>query len=505
MSPFTKRFLLGLAAAGLLGSVSVGLAARDPLAEEWPAARFLAVPAAIPPADADILTVVPVQLIEAPRPEAAVALDWSGPPVVRLHKPNDYTLTVRNVSSQPVQKVTVQVRASRGATVAAGEPAVTNAEGVLLWELPALDVKQSRDFKLTVTPTARGETGCQAWVTFTGTAGMKLRVQEPTIAVTLTAPERVALGGAVPLKITVKNTGDCPVGRMFVTYSAGKPEVAVGSIDPGEEQIVTLQVAATAGGVMPHSVTVTAPDCDPSTATAQTLVTVPKLAVTLTGPKELLVNRPGRYTYRVENVGDAVVKGVAVRRPVPAGWRVSAKADWGTKLFAESLAPGQSREETFEATPLSVGVGAWRVEAVGEPEVRAAAECRTAVDGVAALRMELVDLVDPVERGQETTYEVRVTNTGTKADAGLVVTCPLPEELKFVRASGPTGHATTELNRCTVVRFDPVRELAPNTEVVYRVVVKAVGAGDVRFKAQLNARGLSTSVVKEESTRVYGE
>jgi hypothetical protein len=47
--------------------------------------------------------------------------------------------------------------------------------------------------------------------------------------------------------------------------------------------------------------------------------------------------------------------------------------------------------------------------------------------------------------------------------------------------------------------------LAPKTEAVFRVKVKAKTAGDVRFKAVLTSMHLATPVTKEESTRVYGE
>lgn len=216
MAAFTRRFVVGLAATVALGSVSLGLSARDE-----PAAIPYAVPAAIPPADA----VVPVHAIEPVRPEAAVSLEWSGPPVVRLNRPNDYTLTVRNVSSQAVQRVTVQVRATPGATVVADKPAA--ADGVLLWELPALDAKQSKDFKLRVTPTRCGEAGCQAWVTLTGTAAMKMKVQEPKLTVSVEAPAKVAVGDAVEVKVFARNAGDCAAENVTVILRTPSGDVPV--------------------------------------------------------------------------------------------------------------------------------------------------------------------------------------------------------------------------------------------------------------------------------------
>jgi uncharacterized repeat protein (TIGR01451 family) len=119
--------------------------------------------------------------------------------------------------------------------------------------------------------------------------------------------------------------------------------------------------------------------------------------------------------------------------------------------------------------------------------------------------MELIDTVDPIEKGEHTTYEIRVTNTGTMADENVIVTCPLPEQFRLIAATGPVGYAVQDLGRCTVVRFDPIRELHPRTDAIYKITVKALSAGDVRFKAQLTSRHLTTSVAKEESTRIYGD
>ena len=499
MAAFTRRFVVGLAATVALGSVSLGLSARDE-----PAAIPYAVPAAIPPADA----VVPVHAIEPVRPEAAVSLEWSGPPVVRLNRPNDYTLTVRNVSSQAVQRVTVQVRATPGATVVADKPAA--ADGVLLWELPALDAKQSKDFKLRVTPTRCGEAGCQAWVTLTGTAAMKMKVQEPKLTVSVEAPAKVAVGDAVEVKVFARNAGDCAAENVTVilrTPSGDVPVFKAAALDAGRsfgDVQFKHTFVATAAGPIAFTAVATGTDCQSATANAATTVLAPQLKLTLTGPKELLVGRTGKYTARVENTGEIPVKAVRLRRVVPAGW-TAASAPTDGRPLADELAPGQARETTFDATPTVTGRAGWFAEATGDRNAKAAAECVTVVDGIAALRMELIDTIDPVEKGHETVYEVRVTNTGTKADTNVIVACPIPAQMKFVRADGPTGHTATALNNCTVVKFDPVRELAPKTEAVFRIVVKAAATGDIRFKATMNSDALSTSVAKEESTRVYGD
>ena len=513
MATWWNRAVCGVVAAVAVSFATVGL-----FAEDAPAPKLLplSIPASIPPADTPLTNaVIPVQIIEPVRPEAAVSLEWSGPPTVRVNRANEYQLAVRNTSSQLVQKVVVQVRAPKGTTVKETTPAAKVVDGVYLWELGTLEVKEAKNLKLTLTPTTRGEMGCQAWVTFTGTAAMKVSVQEPKLQVTISAPEKVAIGDPIPVTYTVKNIGDCVAENVQHALTLHRAPYKdkfqnIATLAPGEERKEVVQLRGDTGGEMQFSADATSTDCAPAMSQTKTLVLTPKLQVKIVGPDQLMVNRKGLYKVRVENAGQLAVKDVKVRRVVPAGWRMvsgnwQANSDADPDLFITELVPGQGSEATFEATPLTTGQSSWFVEATGNRGTKAVSECRTTVEGIAALRMELVDLVDPVEKGQQTTYEIRITNTGTKADTNVVITCPLPEQMKFVSATGPVSHTVTDLNNCAVVRFEPVRELAPKTEIVYRIVCKAHAAGDVRFKAQLNSTHLTTSVVKEESTRVYGE
>lgn len=449
--------------------------------------------------------------LDAPaRPEAAVSLDWSGPPAATLNKPAEYTLSVRNLSAQPAQKTVVQVRAPRDASVRQTAPAAKVVDGVYVWDLGTLEPRSATHLKLTVAPVARGEMGCQAWVTFTGTSGMTVAVREPRVVVKVSAPEAVTVGDTFKVTYTVKNVGDAPaenVRHMLGVDAAAALDAAADckkltTLNPGEEWTETADVKAERGGRMVVSAAARGwGAADAATAEAAVRVQVPKLTTTVTGPAAVLVGRKATYRVRVENTGDVPITMNGLRWDVPAGWKVDGQG----KADGRTFFPGTIIEAEFDAVPMAVGTGTVTAEATGSQATKSLGTCQTAVNGIAALRMELVDTVDPVEKGGQTTYEVRVTNTGTMADENVVLSCPLPEHFKLVAASGPVGYAVRDLGTCTVVKFDPVRELHPKTDVLFKVTVKAAAAGDVRFKAHLTSKHLSTSVAKEESTRVYGD
>jgi uncharacterized repeat protein (TIGR01451 family) len=117
--------------------------------------------------------------------------------------------------------------------------------------------------------------------------------------------------------------------------------------------------------------------------------------------------------------------------------------------------------------------------------------------------MELVDVDDPVEVGKETSYEIRVTNTGTKTETNLQVTCTIPEQMEFKGARGAAGCQFKVEGREVI--FEALPRLAPRVDAIYRVSVRCLAAGDLRFQARMKADGLTLPVLREESTRVYGD
>ena len=471
------------------------------------------------------------------RPEPAVALDWTGPAVVRLGKPNAYTLTVKNTSRGFVQQVTVQVRPPDGAAVSDPKPAARVVDGVYLWDVGTLEPGEAKPLTITLTTTRRGDLACQAWVTLTGTAGMTVKVQEPKLEARIDAPLRAVVGEPFKVGYKVTNGGDSRVAGVTTgrtgpglneAFRASVKTTGVhiitrdnldlppltppaADLEPGQATEFSRELVADKPGEYQLGLTARGADGTEAAASRSVLVVAPKLTASVTGPATLLVGRKGTYTLTVKNAGDLAVDGATAVVTLPAGLRGTAP-DGRLTFPVGELKPGEERSRTFDATAATAGVQPLTAIATASRGASATADCRTVVDGVPALRVELVDLADPVEKGQETTYEVRITNTGTKSDENVTLACELPDAISFVSATGPTGNVRPAVQGISVAgpkvyraEFEPVRELTPKTEVVFRVKVKAVAAGDVRFKAVVTSKHLATPVVKEESTRVYGD
>lgn len=525
-----RRVALGLLAAGLVGSTTLGMGRQT---EPPP----LDGPTAPPAATRDLPN--PFRLASATvstlHTDPSVSLTWTGPAHVRIHQSNEYTLTVRNVCDQPVQKVTVQVRVPQGSSMVDTTPRATPVGNVYVWDLGILEPGASVPLGVTLRHATRGDTSCQAWVTFTGSSAMSVVVHEPKIEAQVIAPKEVVLGDPIPVQYKVRNSGDIAVewveSTMAQSHTVIGPGAAavqpvahtapqastasMGAMEPNEAKSTTFRDRADAGGIRTYTVTYRGADGLEAKASADVRILVPKLEAELVGPHELLIGQKARYTIRYRNTGDLPLTDVSATCQIPTGVRVvdgteeSASSRMMTFVRPEALAPGQVAEFGFEAIAQQPGTFTYSGEVTSSREQAANITQGTRVDGIPALRMEVADLVDPIEKGNETTYEIRLTNTGSRSDTNLVVRCQLPPELVLVSMHGPVrGYEVTDAGLepgVKAIAFEPITELAPKTEAVLRVKVKAVANGDARFKATVTSQHLATPVIKEESTRIYGE
>ena len=237
----------------------------------------------------------------------------------------------------------------------------------------------------------------------------------------------------------------------------------------------------------------------------------PQLDVAVTGPSLQHLERHAILNFKVTNPGTATANHVTLTEQVPLGFKVvsasgSGRHDFVSRTvvwFLGDLAPGQSKEVAVELVAINPGDYHHKAVVTGARGLRAEGELSTRVEGLSALLMELVDTDDPVEVGKDTSYEIRVTNTGTKTETNLQLTCTIPDKMELRSAKGAFGCAFKQEGRDLV--FASLPKLPPRADAIYRVSVKCLAVGDLRFQARVRADGLALPVLREESTRVYGD
>jgi len=106
-----------------------------------------------------------------------------------------------------------------------------------------------------------------------------------------------------------------------------------------------------------------------------------------------------------------------------------------------------------------------------------------------------------IEVGQEAPYILTIRNTGTEAANDVKVTATVPAQLRATDAQGPSKSAL----QGEKVSFEPI-VLKPGEEKRYLIYVKALKAGDVRFRVEITAKELTSGpLLKEESTTIFQE
>jgi len=450
--------------------------------------------------------------------QPAIAMEWTGPATVKVGQTGDYTLLIRNTSTIPVQKVIVQARVPAEATVVSTEPKAEGADGVMLWELGNLLAKQERKLTIRMKTPNRGDVNCQAWVTFTGSSVMKIRVREPKLTAKIVVPEKTVVGEPVNVVLSITNSGDHPAEQVKIAATLGdgletirgnKLSYDLGTLAPGDSRNLTVPCITKNVGAQKCELTAEADLGLKAHDVATINVVQPRLDLTLVGPKLRYLDRKAVYTIRVTNPGDAAASNVFVTQTVPAGFKF-VQADMGgqhddmahsIKWFVGELPPGQAKEVKCELLAIEQGEFTHKVTAHASRGMKAGQELKTAVEGLSAILMELVDVEDPVEVGGETAYEIKITNTGSKAETDVKLICTIPPQLKLKSVNAPLKY---EMVGNDLV-FQSLPKLSPRADVVFKIVVTAEAKGDARFKASLTSASLVEPVVKVEPTKVYAE
>jgi uncharacterized repeat protein (TIGR01451 family) len=450
------------------------------------------------------------------RQEPAVSIEWLGPPSVKVGQPADYSIVVRNTCSIAVHQVLLRVRLAGGVTAMSTEPKVNSDEGVLALEVGTLQPRQEKTLQLRLQSKNSGEAVAQAWVTFTGAASLRIRVNEPKLVVKASVPERVTIGEPATFTLSVSNPGDGVAEQVKLKYELsdglshpGGPRMMydLGNLNPGEARTVQVICLTKTAGEQVCQAAAVAEGLNASERAA-TVVSVPKLEIEAKGPKLRYLDRKATYTFKVTNTGDAPAVNVALADGVPPGFKfVSADAggrfDFATSTvswFVGEIPPGQSREVNMDVLCVSAGDFLHKVTAQAARGLMAESQVLTRVEGVSAILLEVVDTEDPVEVNGETVYEIRITNTGSKTETDLKLACTIPtDKMQFKTATGPSAF---KVEGGEVV-FDALPKLAPRADALYRVTVKCTAPGVAHFKARITSTVLTEPVTKEEATRIY--
>ena len=160
---------------------------------------------------------------------------------------------------------------------------------------------------------------------------------------------------------------------------------------------------------------------------------------------------------------------------------------------------GDSVKLSLEVVPSTIGTLRNTATAVANCAPSVSAETTTRIEGIPAILLEVVDIEDPIEVGENVTYMVTVTNQGSAQGTNIRIECTLENSMQYVSSAGATM-ATPLENK---IVFDALPTLKPKARASWKIVVRAAQSGDVRFMVKMTSDQISRHVVETEATNFY--
>jgi uncharacterized repeat protein (TIGR01451 family) len=397
-------------------------------------------------------------------------------------------------------------------------PAKRGPQGELVWELGSLKPGEAQTAELQVMPTSEGEIGSVATVHFRAEASVRTMATKPLLNIEVFAPSKVMKGDQVTFKIKLSNPGSGSATGVVLSevvpeglkHASGQElELEIGALKPGESRELDLALVADAAGSVTNVMIAQADANLRVEARTELEVIAPKLQVSMSGPKRRYLERNATHNISITNPGTAAAKDIELAAALPKELKF-VEANNGGQYDAtthsvywslEELPPQETGTVTLTTLPQQPGEARFTIKSTAQAGLTDQREEVLSIEGLAAINFQLSDVNDPIEVGGLTSYEVRVTNQGTKAATNLRLVALVPREMKPVSAEGPVRY---KIDAQRIV-FEPLRQLAPKADTTFTIKVKALEAGDLRLQVQLSTDEIQEPITKEESTRVYGD
>jgi uncharacterized repeat protein (TIGR01451 family) len=447
----------------------------------------------------------------------SIVIHKEAPPEVKVGQPATFKLNVQNVGTAEALGVRVHdtIPAGMRFNDASGNPVMQG--DALMWELGALPAGEQRVITMSLTPVEEGELGSIARVTFEAAASVRTRSTRPELKVTQHAPAKVLIGQQLEIELEVANVGsgaatnvvlreDVPEG---MDHPGGRElDSFLNTLLPGEVRREVLRMRAVEPGLIQNTVQLVSDDAEPTSHTVEVEVVAPEIDIRLTGPGRRFLERQATYEVELINRGTAPATNVEIIARLDRGFTFVSTENAGyydpnrhaVLWSVASLPPGKPAKVPLTLLPVEEGEQAIQLEATADLNSRATSESTVRVESQAELSFSISDLADPIEQGAETTYEIRLQNTGSRNDSNVQVRLVVPAGMEVIGSDAdvrPDGQGG--------MIFAPEQEMPAGSERTYRVRVRGVTPDTHLVKAIVISDQSPKPVTKEESTMVYAD
>ena len=457
--------------------------------------------------------------------EEALRVERQDPAQIRAGQPFEYQIVVTNTSDNPVRQVVVREKTPSNMGIEKTEPqrSEDSSSDENIWQLGSIAAGESKTIQVRVTPQSEGRMQTCLTVDFKPSLCSQLSVVKPDLQLERQVVDKDGESRNqflacedVFLQYRLTNVGSGTTQDAKITEelndllqaSDGESvvDITADSLKAGEkyEQQIPVRIANQQTGSYQGVATATTGGLTARSSQSTIQIVQPKLDLALNGPQREFLDRSLTYNVHVENSGDGPAVDARVVMQLPENAERVTFSGSGVEHDGEAfqlgdLKPGESRDfsVTFNISePAELSTQAM-AEAYCAEAVQA--QMNTQIEGIPAIRLEVVDLQDPVQVGENTTYEIRVKNQGSAEDVNVQIQGELPPSMQFVDARGDTDVKSQGQK----VQFGKIDKLAPGEIASWYIQAKANEAGEVRFKLQLTSDASKRTVSEQEPTTLY--
>ncbi len=451
----------------------------------------------------------------------AISFRTSGPRRISIGREAAYQVTIFNHSSSTADEVICTVQLPpwadvTGTSSSIGAPNVDVDErenNIVRWVIPHLQGNGRETLALNIVPRdSRPFDLAIGWALGHDQSMAQIEVEEPKLELTLNGSEEVDYGDTQKYTISVSNpgSGDAENVMLNLMPMANQQQMAgarnLGTIAAGERKSIELELTAHQAGRLTVKAMAFAEGGLRAEASQDVLVRRANLDVVIMGPPRNYAATVATYKIRIENTGNSMADNAVAVVSLPAGATFVDSTDGG-KFDAQraqvqwnigALRPSSIRVLEMKCELNSAGENRVDVQCQSSQEINVAKSVVTVVEALADLKLFVNDPPGAVSVGQESEYEVRIANRGTKAAENIQLIGYFSEGVEPESVVGGPAQLSTGQ-----VMFDPIDYIAPGKEVVYRISARASQPGNHVFRAELKCRSPETRLATEEWTKFY--
>ncbi len=447
---------------------------------------------------------------------SAIMVHQVMPHEVSLNQEFEFEYHLCNLTDGTLQNVVLQVEDTSNLRFVSADPAWSGQTGgQYLWALGDLGPRESMMVTVRAMAESVGIASDCISVSYNNVLCAQTNVVQPALSLTKTATEQAMLCEDIVYVFEVRNTGTGVARNVRLRDSfpdgvtAGGDssiDVAIGDLASGEAKRVTINARASRTGSFDNSATAVADGgLSADSGIANTVVVQPALEITSDCTDRQFIGRNFTHSYTIRNTGNGDCDDTMVAISLPAGAEFVRASSGGTlngstvNFNLNGVPAGAQR--TVSVTMRSTQAGDFCTTATASCACADSVteQCCTAIRGIPAILLEVIDIEDPIEVGGQETYVITVTNQGSAPDTNIRIAVTLPPQQEFVSAGG----ATNGTNSGRDITFAPLASLAPGARAEWRVVVRAADEGDVRFAVEMTSDELTSPVRETEATNLY--